>query len=104
MVDAAPENMSCLHLVAAPGGNALQDCLAQALRGDAILFLDAGVLHLLSRDVPEVEESGRVFLYAAADLEAHGLLASAQAAGVTIVGDAGVCGLLAEHAHCLTWA
>jgi sulfur relay protein TusB/DsrH len=103
MVDAAPENMSCLHLVAAHSGKAVQDCLAQALHGDAILFLDAGVLHLLSPEMSEVEQSGSAFLFAVADLDAHGLLSSAQAAGVTIVDDAGVCVLLAEHAHCLTW-
>jgi sulfur relay protein TusB/DsrH len=103
MADVAPENMSCLHLVAAPGDKALQDCLTQALHGDAILFLDAGVLHLLSPCVSEAEQPRRAFLFAAADLEAHGLLASAQAAGVTIISDADLCGLLAEHAHCLTW-
>jgi sulfur relay protein TusB/DsrH len=94
---------SCLHLVAATGDGPLEECLAQARPGDAILFLDAGVLHLLSRTVSTRMRTDRAFLFAAVDLEAHGLLTAARAAGVTIVGDAEWCGLLAEHAHCLTW-
>ena len=103
MADVSSENTSCLHLVAASGDRALNDCLAQALPGDAVLFLDAGVLHLLSPNVPEHGGSGRALLFAAADLEAHGLLDTANAAGVTIVRDSGFSGLLAEHEHCLTW-
>ena len=103
MADMNPDNTSCLHLVAAPGGRALEDCLAQALPGDAVLFLDAGVLHLLTADVPQRGPAAPAFLFAAADLDAHGLLATARKAGVAVVDDADVCGLLAEHAHCLTW-
>jgi sulfur relay protein TusB/DsrH len=103
MVDMTSDNTSCLHLVAAPGDRVLEDCLAQALPGDAILFLDAGVLHLLTAGVTQRGRPAPEFLFAAADLDAHGLLATARAAGVGVVQDADVCGLLAEHAHCLTW-
>jgi sulfur relay protein TusB/DsrH len=103
MADVVSENMSCLHLIAGSDERALEDCLARSLPGDAILFLDAGVLHLLSPRVSEVNRSGRGFLFAAVDLEAHGLLATAEAARATLVKDDDFCRLLAEHAQCLTW-
>ena len=80
MADMTPKNTSCLHL-----------------------FLDAGVMHLLTADVPQRGPAAPAFLFAAADLEAHGLLATARKAGAALVDDADVCGLLTEHAHCLTW-
>lgn len=103
MGEAATNDKTCLHLVVAAGDRALGDCLAQSRQGDTILFLDAGVLHLLDDRTACGGESGPALLFAAADLEAHGLLASARAAGVHIAGDAGFGGLLAAHGHCLTW-
>jgi hypothetical protein len=103
MSEVATDDKTCLHLVVAAGGRALEDCLARSLRGDTILFLDAGVLHLLDARTTCGGESGPALLFAAADLEAHGLLACARAAGVHIAGDADFGGLLAAHGHCLTW-
>jgi sulfur transfer complex TusBCD TusB component (DsrH family) len=103
MSDAGNPNTTCLHLVASAGGRALRDCLAQSQAGDAIVFLDAGVLHLLTAPTSSGEGGGPTFLFAAADLEAHGLSACARAMGAGLAEDADVCALLAEHGHCLTW-
>ena len=104
MSEAAVHDNTCLHLVVAANDRALGDCLAQSGPGDAILFLDAGVLHLLDGPMTSGGESAPACLVAAADLEAHGLLASARAAGADIVGDDEFVRLLAAHGHCLTWS
>lgn len=94
---------SCLHLMASAGQDALSDCLAQAHADDAIVFLDAGVLHLLDAGKgPPGGRAGRVF-FAGADLEAHGLVEMARGSGVGILDDAGICELLVMYRHCLTW-
>ena len=103
MNEAGTNDNTCLHLVVTAGERALGDCLAQCRPGDAILFLDAGVLHLLDARLAGGGKSGPAVWFAAADLEAHGLLARARAAGVTIAGDSDFGGLLAAHRHCLTW-
>lgn len=93
---------TCLHLVAGAGREALEDCLGQCAPGDALLFLDAGVMHLLrsltgvSGDVADVH-------FLAADLQARGLLEPARRRRVSVVDEAGFCDLLAAHRHCLTW-
>jgi len=103
MDDAGISQASCLHLVASAGGRALRDCLAQSRAGDAILFIDVGVLHLLTEPAAGGEGGGPTFLFAAPDLEAHGLSACARAMGARVAEDADVCALLAAHGHCLTW-
>jgi hypothetical protein len=103
MDDASISQATCLHLVASAGGGALHDCLAQSRPGDAILFLDSGVLHLLTALTSNDEGGWPTFLFTAADLEAHGLSACARAMGARVAEDADVCALLAEHGHCLTW-
>jgi sulfur relay protein TusB/DsrH len=94
------EAASCLHLVAGAGSEALAHCLSQADLADAILFIDAGVLHLASG--PFDDSVGSVH-FSAADLQAHGLFDTARRSNVDIVDDAGFCELLAAHRHCLTW-
>lgn len=94
---------SCLHLVVGAGRQALDDCLAQSGEEDSVLFLDAGVLHLLQTPLRPSERSAAAICYAAADLRAHGLLELARREGVDIVDDARCCELLALHAHSLTW-
>lgn len=89
---------SCLHLVAGDGAEALADCLAHRCAGDALLFLDAGVLHLL-----DDREAGAGAHFLEADLQAHGLLGLARRRRVRVIDDAGFCALLAAHRHCLTW-
>lgn len=92
---------SCLHLVAGDAAEALADCLAQHCAPDAVLFLDAGVLHLLDDDGAGTAGAGACFLEA--DLQAHGLLELARRRRVPVIDDAGFCALLAAHRHCLTW-
>ena len=103
MNEVATNDYTCLHLVVAAGDRALGDCLARSGPGDAILFLDAGVLHLLDAPTARGGEPGAAWMFAAADLEAHGLLARARETGADIVGDEDFGGLLAAHRHCLTW-
>jgi len=98
-----PETTSrCLHLVAGAGRDALDDCLAQLAPGDSVVFLDAGVLHLLRSSAALPGAASEVF-YTDADLRAHGLLEAARRARAGVVDDAGVCALLAQYEHCLTW-
>ena len=92
---------SCLHLVAGNGAEALADCLAHSRGGDVVLFLDAGVLHLLDDRGTDAGVGGACFLEA--DLLAHGLLGLARRRQARVIDDAGFCALLAEHRHCLTW-
>lgn len=92
----------CLHLVVGVGPDALNDCLAHSGAGDAVLFLDAGVQHLLhfgSGPLAGLAEAH----FSAADLQAHGLFALARRTGVSVIDDAGFCALLQAHHHCLTW-
>lgn len=103
MDDAGISQAGCLHLVASASGRALRDCLAQSRAGDAILFIDVGVLHLLTKHPTDGEGGGPTFLFAAPDLEAHGLSACARAMGARVAEDADMCALLAAHGHCLTW-
>lgn len=92
---------SCLHLVAGDRAEALADCVAHCCAQDAVLFLDAGVLHLLHDRGPEVVAAQAHYLEA--DLQARGLLDLARRRGVRVLDDAGFCELLAAHRHCLTW-
>lgn len=103
MTEANRDDRTCLHLVAAAGARALRDCLAFSQPEDAILFLDAGVLHLLGSRLTAGSETMPDIRFAAADLAAHGLLASARALGARTADDADFCTLLAAHDHCVTW-
>jgi len=94
---------TCLHLLAGAGRQALDDCLSQAEEGDSVLFLDAGVLHLLTIPQQPSGSSAVASFYAAADLRAHGLLELARREGADIIDDAAFCQLLASHQHSLTW-
>jgi sulfur relay protein TusB/DsrH len=91
----------CLHLIAGENAEALADCLAHSRAQDAVLFLDAGVQHLL-RD--RGADAPAALHYLQADLQARGLLDLALRRRVRIIDDAGFCALLAAHRHCLTWA
>ena len=92
---------SCLHLVAGDSAEALADCLAHTRGADMVLFLDAGVLHLLNDCGTGAVVIGVCFLKA--DLLAHGLLPLARRRELRVIDDAGFCALLVEHRHCLTW-
>lgn len=93
----------CLHLVAGAGHEALADCLSHADPSDTVLFLDAGVLHLLRAAASSLGGPAAAVFFADADLRAHGLLETARRAQVATLDDAGFCQLLAAHEHCLTW-
>ena len=92
----------CLHLVAGAGRDALDDCLAQVAPGDWVVFLDEGVLQLLHSPMVVQGAVGSVF-FSDADLRAHGLVDSARKLQSDIIDDAGICALLAQCEHCLTW-
>lgn len=92
---------TCLHLVAGDGRAALEDCLSLCVAGDALLFVDAGVLHLL-RPLSELP-GGVEAHFLAADLQARGLLEAARGRQLGVLDDAAFCGLLATHERCLTW-
>lgn len=102
MPDRARERRSCLHLVVGAGGGALGDCLLQSQAGDEVLFLDAGVLNLLQDGGAPVVGLAETH-FAAADLQAYGLLDLAERLGVSVIDDRGFCDLLKRHRHCLTW-
>lgn len=102
MNPAAPTRQTCLHLVAGSGRDTLEDCLRHCAAGDALLFLDSGVLHLLSA-APLAASGGARCHFLVADLQARGLLQPARQENASVVDDAGFCGLLAAHDHCLTW-
>ena len=94
---------NCLHLVVRSSIEAMERCRSQCTDEDAVVFLDDGVMHLtdgilesFGSDLPEV------FL-SAVDLEARGLLPAALDAGVTIVGDSDIAGLLLKYDFCVTW-
>jgi sulfur relay protein TusB/DsrH len=97
------ESTSCLHLVVGAGRGALEDCLSQAGPADTVLFLDAGVLHLLRTASGSPAGAAAAVYFADADLRAHGLLERAHRVQATTLDDAGFCDLLAAHPHCLTW-
>jgi sulfur relay protein TusB/DsrH len=101
---------SCLHLVAGAGQEALDDCVAHSAARDALLFVDAGVLHLLRHatgfdagSVAGAVAGAAAVHFLAADLQAQGLLELARRLQVSVVEDPVFCELLVAHDHCLTW-
>jgi sulfur relay protein TusB/DsrH len=100
----APQSSrSCLHLVVSARLSALQACLDQRLEGDDVVFIDAGVMHLLD-DFPDSPDlAGPGFCFSIADLEARGLVSMARRQGVRVLDDRAVARLLSGHEHCLTW-
>ncbi|MGK2927285.1 MAG: DsrH/TusB family sulfur metabolism protein [Lysobacterales bacterium] len=98
---AAVSGPTCLHLVAGDGREALEDCLSLCVAGDALLFLDAGVLQLLQA-LPGLP-SGAEAHFLAADLQARGLLDVARRRQLSVLDDDAFCDLLTAHGRCLTW-
>lgn len=92
-----------LHLIVGSGCEARLQCLAHAAPGDAVVYLDAGVLHLIDNEAASLGGAGISPLFSTADLAAHGLGGLARKAGVQVVDDPGICELLAAKRHCLTW-
>jgi sulfur relay protein TusB/DsrH len=96
-----PQN-SCLHLVSGTDPVALSDCRAQCVAGDVVLFLDAGVLHLLDENLLTFD-AGIAVYYSPVDLEARGLLEAAVHSAVQLASDEDFVRLLEHCSHCLSW-
>ena len=100
---ATEKQTTSLHLVASSSSSALTDCLRQAMNGDSIVFIDAGVMHLVLNQEKGVEFTKPGIRFSYADLEARGLTAMARNRGVEILDDRATACLLLSHDHCLTW-
>ncbi len=86
------------------GEGALANCLSHADAADAILFLDAGVLHLLQAASAWPDSSQAPVFYSATDLQRPWIVRTWPGdLKVDILDDDGFCELLAAHRHCLTW-
>jgi sulfur relay protein TusB/DsrH len=94
---------SCLHLLAAAGGEARQACLANCRPGDTLLLLDAGVFQLPGAEGALAGAGVDRVCFLAADLRAHGLESVAAGAGFEVVDDTEFPELLRRHPHCVTW-
>ena len=82
---------------------AMERCLSQLTKGDLILFLDDGVMHLPGWFSDPSATPQADCCFAAADLEARGLLQLARQAGANIIGDSEFSELLGKYSFCLTW-
>ena len=103
MITIDRENRTCLHLVVRSSIDALESCRSRFDAGDAVLFLDDGVMHV-------AENPGRIFqplyrngFFSDTDLNARGLRTLAGEAGVRIISDPEFVDLLQKHDFCLTW-
>jgi sulfur relay protein TusB/DsrH len=104
MTVGAVDRVSCLHLLAGGGPEALDACRSQCRAGDAVLLIDAAVLHLLKAGMDTFVSTGCRLYCLNHDLEAHGLSAAIDSFPAEPVDDSRFPGLLREHDHCLSWA
>jgi len=100
---AAKLDNSCLHLVLGSGAEALDACSSCCGLADAVLFMDAGVLHVLDDNLHSFTGGRQSVYFSTADLQAHGLLKVALDAGLAVAEDSLFTRLLREHDHCLSW-
>lgn len=91
---------SCLHLVVRSSPGAVDRCLAQWEDGDAVLFLDDGVMHIAGDNLDLSCAPASEFFFSAVDLEARGLSGLARAG---VLPDADIAELIRAHTFCLTW-
>lgn len=94
---------SCLHLVATARESALKDCLNQRLESDSVVFIDAGVMHLVAELPGAPSLAGAGFFFSSEDLQARGLIPFARQQSVKTLDDRATVRLLRQHDHCLTW-
>jgi sulfur relay protein TusB/DsrH len=104
MTVGAVDKVSCLHLLAGAGPEALDACRSQCRAGDAVLLIDAAVLQLLKPGMDKLVSTGCRLYCLTHDLEAHGLSAAIDSFPAEPVDDSRFPGLLREHDHCLSWA
>ena len=103
MTVGAVDRVSCLHLLAGAGPEALDACRSQCRAGDAVLLIDAAVLQLLKPGMDTLVSTGCRLYCLNHDLEAHGLSAVIESSPANPVDDSRFPGLLREHDHCLSW-
>lgn len=97
------ETAKCLHLVARSSSNVIESCGAYCDEQDEVLFVDDGVMHLVSEQGESGDASVKNGIYLAMDLAARGLMGIAREAGVRIASDRDFVRLLRQHESCLTW-
>jgi sulfur relay protein TusB/DsrH len=102
MKDAAV-NKKCLHLVVKSSAEALDRARAQFEKGDALLFLDDGVVHIMSDFHRSLEPPLSACYFAQADLAARGLSVLALDEAFPLVSDREIVELMLAFEHCLTW-
>lgn len=94
---------NCLHLVVRSTADAMERCRSQFAPGDAIVFLDDGVMHFASRPKDLAESELQAGYFSAVDLEARGLLQPARDAGIRVIGDSDFVRMLREFKFCVSW-
>lgn len=97
------EKAKCLHLVARSSANVIESCRAYCDEQDEVLFIDDGVMYLVTKHGETGDAGVCNSIYLAADLAARGLMEIAREAGVRIASDRDFVRLLRQHESCLTW-
>jgi sulfur transfer complex TusBCD TusB component (DsrH family) len=86
---------------------AVDHCRSHFEDGDAVLFLDDGVMQITSSASPlpdPLNSSGDpLVFYSAVDLEARGLSGLARSVGAIVLQDSDIAGLVQSYGFCLTW-
>ncbi len=99
----AVKNKKCLHLVVTSSAEALDRARSQFEKGDAMVFLDDGVVHIAGDfqgiPLPLFTEC----YFAGADLAARGLSGLAADSEIPIVSDREIAELIKAFELCLTW-
>lgn len=109
MMKPPARDKTCLHLVVRSSRAALDNCRLHCVKGDVLLFLDDGVMHVTSLPAtpgPHAPQEGAWVAdvcFSAVDLEARGLSGLAQATGVVVLPDSDIVELVQSHEICLTW-
>jgi len=95
-------NKTCLHLVVTSRAEAVTRCADQIVDGDAVVFLDDGVMQFaLPGQLGHLQLDQAHFLKP--DLEARGLPTTSSEQGWAVISDSEFVDMLELHPHCLTW-
>jgi sulfur transfer complex TusBCD TusB component (DsrH family) len=98
-----PHRKTCLHLVVKASDSALEGCRSQFDDGDAVLFLDDGVGHVLGMTGGTQPLPLSSCHFSSEDLEARGLSGVASEAGVKGLPAGEAAALLIARDLCVTW-
>lgn len=94
----------CLHLLLAPGLEAVQALQRFSMAGDAVVLLGTAVVLLANDDHCRQQLSHGLSVYAlCADVLAQGLQPLATEAGIAQLDDTGLLNLVAQFPHSLSW-